>query len=114
MESEPEQKSAGRGAPWRVGLCPGRVRPRRVRRDGSDEEEAATVRGTENRSMTHATVLRRGLHLEYLTLGWNVVGTIVVVRAALRHDTGPGTLSRSGPPAATVSTLIPSPQRSRL
>lgn len=30
-----------------------------------------------------ARLLRRGLLLEYLTLGWNVVGTVVVVVAAL-------------------------------
>jgi len=29
------------------------------------------------------TLLRRGLRLEYLTLGWNVVGTVVVTLAAL-------------------------------
>ena len=29
------------------------------------------------------TLLRTGLRLEYLTLGWNVVGTVVVVLAAL-------------------------------
>ena len=28
-------------------------------------------------------LLRRGLQLEYLTLAWNVVGTVVVVRAAI-------------------------------
>src|SRR5258708_31291120 len=30
-----------------------------------------------------ARLLKRGLLLEYLTLGWNVVGTVVVVAAAL-------------------------------
>jgi hypothetical protein len=30
------------------------------------------------------TLLRRGLALEYATLGWNVVGTVVVVGAAVR------------------------------
>ena len=30
-----------------------------------------------------AALLRRGLRLEYVTLGWNVVGTVVVVLAAL-------------------------------
>jgi divalent metal cation (Fe/Co/Zn/Cd) transporter len=30
------------------------------------------------------TLLRRGLALEYATLGWNVVGTVVVVVAAVR------------------------------
>jgi hypothetical protein len=29
-------------------------------------------------------VLRRGLLLEYSTLGWNVVGTIIVVIAAIQ------------------------------
>jgi hypothetical protein len=33
--------------------------------------------------MERAALLRRGLYLEYLTLGWNVIGTIVVVAAAL-------------------------------
>jgi divalent metal cation (Fe/Co/Zn/Cd) transporter len=33
--------------------------------------------------MTNASLLRRGLHLEYITLGWNVVGTVVVVAAAV-------------------------------
>lgn len=32
---------------------------------------------------TAPTLLRRGLALEYATLGWNVVGTIVVIAAAL-------------------------------
>ena len=31
-----------------------------------------------------ATLLRRGLQLEYATLGWNVVGTAVVIIAAVR------------------------------
>jgi len=30
-----------------------------------------------------STLLRRGLHLEYITLGWNVVGTVVVIVAAI-------------------------------
>ena len=29
-----------------------------------------------------AQLLRRGLYLEYLTLGWNVVGSLIVIRAA--------------------------------
>jgi hypothetical protein len=33
--------------------------------------------------MERAKLLRRGLHLEYVTLGWNVIGTIVVVAAAI-------------------------------
>jgi divalent metal cation (Fe/Co/Zn/Cd) transporter len=33
--------------------------------------------------MTDADLLRRGLRLEYATLGWNVVGTVVVVSAAV-------------------------------
>ena len=33
--------------------------------------------------MTNARLLRRGLYLEYATLGWNVVGTVVVAAAAL-------------------------------
>jgi len=33
--------------------------------------------------MTDAALLRRGLRLEYATLGWNVVGTVVVVLAAV-------------------------------
>jgi len=32
---------------------------------------------------TERTLRRRGLRLEYLTLGWNVVGTVVVTLAAL-------------------------------
>jgi len=32
---------------------------------------------------TGRTLLRRGLRLEYLTLGWNVLGTVVVILAAL-------------------------------
>lgn len=36
---------------------------------------------------TTATVLlRRGLRLEYATLGWNVVGTVVLVLLAIRAD----------------------------
>lgn len=33
--------------------------------------------------MTTERLLARGLRLEYLTLGWNVVGTVIVVAAAL-------------------------------
>lgn len=33
--------------------------------------------------MTNARLLRRGLRLEYATLGWNVVGTAVVIAAAV-------------------------------
>ena len=33
--------------------------------------------------MTTTGLLRRGLYLEYLTLGWNVVGVVIVVAAAL-------------------------------
>jgi hypothetical protein len=32
--------------------------------------------------MTTTGLLRRGLYLEYLTLGWNVVGGVIVVAAA--------------------------------
>jgi divalent metal cation (Fe/Co/Zn/Cd) transporter len=35
-------------------------------------------------TMTHSSLLRRGLCLEYATLGWNVVGTAVVLIAAVR------------------------------
>src|SRR6476646_5265825 len=34
--------------------------------------------------MDQPALLRRGLWLEYATLGWNVVGTVVVLIAALR------------------------------
>jgi divalent metal cation (Fe/Co/Zn/Cd) transporter len=34
-------------------------------------------------SVAHLTLLQRGLRLEYATLGWNVVGTVIVVAAAL-------------------------------
>lgn len=34
-------------------------------------------------SLTEASLLKRGLWLEYLTLGWNVVGVIIVVLAAV-------------------------------
>ncbi len=34
-------------------------------------------------SATAQTLLRRGLALEYVTLSWNVVGTVVVITAAL-------------------------------
>lgn len=33
--------------------------------------------------MTNAALLRRGLYLEYATLGWNVVGVVIVVAAAV-------------------------------
>ena len=33
--------------------------------------------------VVHAPLLRRGLVLEYITLGWNVVGVVIVVSAAL-------------------------------
>ena len=33
--------------------------------------------------MNGTDLLRRGLRLEYLTLGWNVVGTVVVIAAAV-------------------------------
>lgn len=32
--------------------------------------------------MVQAPLIRRGLLLEYLTLGWNVVGVVIVVVAA--------------------------------
>ena len=32
--------------------------------------------------LVQAQLIRRGLLLEYLTLGWNVVGVIIVVAAA--------------------------------
>jgi divalent metal cation (Fe/Co/Zn/Cd) transporter len=32
---------------------------------------------------TQSRLLRRGLLLEYATLGWNVVGTVIVVAAAI-------------------------------
>ncbi len=32
---------------------------------------------------TAATLIRRGLRLEYATLGWNVVGSVVVITAAI-------------------------------
>jgi divalent metal cation (Fe/Co/Zn/Cd) transporter len=34
--------------------------------------------------MTHSSLLRRGLWLEYATLGWNVAGTAVVLISAMR------------------------------
>jgi hypothetical protein len=33
--------------------------------------------------MTTTDLLRRGLYLEYLTVGWNVVGVVIVVAAAI-------------------------------
>lgn len=33
--------------------------------------------------MSHGKLLRRGLLLEYVTLGWNVIGTVVVIVAAI-------------------------------
>jgi len=41
------------------------------------------MQGEEARAM-RAVLLRRGLLLEYTTLGWNVVGTTVVIAAAIR------------------------------
>jgi divalent metal cation (Fe/Co/Zn/Cd) transporter len=41
------------------------------------------MQGKEARA-TRAVLLRRGLLLEYTTLGWNVVGTTVVIAAAIR------------------------------
>jgi divalent metal cation (Fe/Co/Zn/Cd) transporter len=38
--------------------------------------------------MNAADLLRRGLRLEYLTLGWNVVGAIVVIAAAIVARSG--------------------------
>jgi divalent metal cation (Fe/Co/Zn/Cd) transporter len=37
----------------------------------------------ENAQVADARLLRRGLLLEYTTLGWNVVGTVIVVAAAI-------------------------------
>jgi divalent metal cation (Fe/Co/Zn/Cd) transporter len=39
-----------------------------------------------------AALLRRGLMLEYLTLGWNVVGTVVLIAAAI----GSGSVALAG------------------
>ena len=36
------------------------------------------------RGVTEANLLRRGLRLEYATLGWNVVGVVILAIAALR------------------------------
>lgn len=36
--------------------------------------------------MNQATLLKRGLYLEYITLGWNVVGTVIVIIAALASN----------------------------
>ncbi len=36
--------------------------------------------------MNQPDLLRRGLWLEYLTLGWNVVGTFVILAAAMRAN----------------------------
>jgi Cation efflux family len=47
-----------------------------VSRTGYDLSTVASLPGTE-------TLLRRGLALEYATLSWNVVGTVVVIIAAL-------------------------------
>lgn len=44
--------------------------------------DTANVRAATNQS--RASLLRRGLNLEYVTLGWNVVGAVVVAIAALR------------------------------
>jgi len=38
---------------------------------------------TKKAALTPAALLRRGLLLEYVTLGWNVVGTVIVVSAAV-------------------------------
>jgi divalent metal cation (Fe/Co/Zn/Cd) transporter len=38
--------------------------------------------GEEGAMRPRAALLKRGLLLEYVTLGWNVVGTIVMVAAA--------------------------------
>jgi len=38
---------------------------------------------TEHRASAGAGLLRRGLRLEYATLGWNVVGSVVVLAAAV-------------------------------
>jgi divalent metal cation (Fe/Co/Zn/Cd) transporter len=43
----------------------------------------ADVKKHEEAPVEHARLLRRGLLLEYLTLGWNVVGVIVVIAAAM-------------------------------
>ena len=34
--------------------------------------------------MKHLSTLQRGLWLEYATLGWNVIGTVVILIAAVR------------------------------
>ena len=34
--------------------------------------------------MTNSALLQRGLWLEYATLAWNVIGTVIVLIAALR------------------------------
>jgi hypothetical protein len=34
--------------------------------------------------MDTKSLLRRGLYLEYITLGWSVVGTLIVIGAAIQ------------------------------
>ena len=47
-------------------------------RQGQDAMQSEEVRGA------GSVLLRRGLLLEYTTLGWNVVGTVVVIAAAVQ------------------------------
>ena len=44
--------------------------------------------------MGSISLLRRGLWLEYATLGWNVVGTVIILIAAVR--TGSAALAGFG------------------
>ncbi len=38
------------------------------------------------RNIRSDSLLRRGLWLEFVTLGWNVIGTAIVLIAAVRAD----------------------------
>ena len=46
--------------------------------------KASVITVTSRPAEGGSVLLRRGLLLEYATLGWNVVGTIIVVTAALQ------------------------------
>ena len=57
---------------------------------------------------TRAVLLRRGLPLEYATLGWNVVGTVIVMLAALlrRLHTAPRPSDSTSGSRSSASVVV--------
>ena len=56
--------------------------------------------------MGSISLRRRGLWLEYATLGWNVIGTVIVLIAAVRAGSSAWTLLANAYPAPSPLTRL--------